>query len=94
MTAKTFTQEIQSAHSRGDEDEINRLLDMQNAIKAEVSERIKSANDSAANLSHQLKALANLIDGAEENGVSIADGSAPLMPLMEVANAIQDWLDR
>jgi hypothetical protein len=95
MTAKTFTQEIQSAHSRGDEDTVNELLDLKNAVRTEVRERIEFANNAAADFAHQLHALGVLIDGAKENGISLEDGEAPLLSGIGVAtSALQDWMDR
>lgn len=94
-TATTFTDLLTEAHTKGDEVELNRLLDLQAAVKAEVAHRINEANDAAANLEHQLHALGNLLDGAKEQGMDIGDGNAPLLKGIGVAtSALQDWMDR
>jgi hypothetical protein len=91
----TFTDLLTDAHRKGDETELNRLLDVQIAVREEIVERIKFANDAAADLAHQLHALGNLIDGAKEQGMSIEDGEAPpLKAIGEATTALQEWIDR
>lgn len=95
MTVTTFTDELTAAHRRGDETELNRLLDMQSAVKSEINARIDAANDAAANFAHQLHAIANLLDGAAESGMSVEDGEAHLLKGVPIATAaLQEWMDR
>lgn len=92
---RTFTEALTDAHRRGDEDEINALLDMQIAVKQELRERIGQANDAAANFAHQLHQISVLLDSAKENDMSVADGNAVLLRGIGVATAaLQEWADR
>lgn len=93
-TATTFQDLLTTAHRRGDEDELNTLLDLQSNVKAEVFARIDAANDAAANLAHQLHALQNLIDGAKEQGMDLSDGEAPLLKINVATVALQEWSER
>jgi hypothetical protein len=91
----TFTGALTRAHQCGDEDEVNRLLDVQADVKAEVHARIDAVNDAAANFAHQLHALGVLTAAARENEMPIADGKLPLIRGVPIATAaLQEWMDR
>lgn len=90
-----FADEVTAAHRRGDETELNRLLDLQAAVKAELHQRIDQANNAAADFAHQLHAIGNLLDGAAESGMCVEDGKAVLLKGVGVAtSALQDWMAR
>lgn len=93
-TATTFKDQLTEAHARGDERELDILLDMQSSIRREVCERIEAANNAAANLAHQLHALGILIDAAKDQEMDISDGDAPTLKVDVATVAIQDWMDR
>lgn len=90
----TFAEELTAAHARGDEERLNELLDMRLAVKKEIRERIDAINTDCVDLVHQLKALSNLLDRAQEFDMDTGDGEAPTLKLTEAANALQDWFAR
>lgn len=91
----TFTELLTEAHRKGDETELNRLLDVQSATKDEIAWRVEQANSAAAAYEHQLHALANLLDGAADQGMDVSDGQAPRLTGWAVATrASQEWADR
>lgn len=91
----TFPELLTAAHRKGDEIEVDRLLDVQASVRAEITERIAAANDAAANLAHQLHALDNLLRDAVAQEMSVEDGSAPLLTAIGVATfALQEWAER